>query len=160
MDWIGQISTPELSAHTGVIVVRLLAAAVLGGAIGLEREVRNRAAGLRTHMLVSLAAALFTVMAFEIFYLLEQHDGAASLDPTRAVQAVTAGVAFLGAGAIIQRQRSVKGLTTGAGMWLAGAIGVACATGHLLVAFFVAVLAVAILWVLGIVEHRTTKLED
>lgn len=158
MDWLAEISVGEASAPTQAIIVRLIAAAVLGGAIGFEREIRDRAAGLRTHMLVALAAALFTTVSLEIFYALRPLSTTGVVDPIRAVEAVTAGVAFLGAGAIIQRNRAVKGLTTGAGMWMAGAIGVACATGHLLLAAVAAVLAILILWALWVVEHRTTKL--
>ncbi len=157
MDWLAQVSVGEASAPTQVIIARLVAAAVLGGAIGFEREMRERAAGLRTHMLVALAAALFTIIAIEILYSLRGLITTGVVDPIRVVAAVTTGVAFLGAGAIIQRNRAVRGLTTGAGMWMAGAIGIACATGHLVLAAVSAILAVLILWALRLVEHRTTK---
>jgi putative Mg2+ transporter-C (MgtC) family protein len=136
-----------------VILIRILIAALLGGAIGYEREAHNIAAGLRTHILIATAAALFTMLAFEIY----EHalaGGSNNPDPIRAVEAVTAGIAFLGAGAIFQQRGSVQGLTTGAGMWLAGAIGVTVALGYYLIAVVVALLAILVLAALRAFAHR------
>jgi putative Mg2+ transporter-C (MgtC) family protein len=113
-----------------VIAGRLLGAVVLGGVIGIEREWRARPAGLRTHILTSLAAAVFTLVTIEIMMGSLLTGEAAQADPIRVIEAVTAGVAFLAAGAIIQSSGKVQGLTTGAGMWLAGAIGVAAGLGQ------------------------------
>lgn len=141
---------PEL-----IIVLRLLLAIALGGVIGFEREIRNRPAGLRTHILVSLAAASFTLITIEIFHEVGDVPGdSARADPLRIVDAVTAGVAFIAAGAIIQSQGDVKGLTTGAAIWLAGAIGVACGIGFYLVASLAAGLAVIVLRVVGWAEQK------
>ena len=107
----------HLPAH--IIAIRLAIAAILGALIGFEREVNTAEAGLRTHILVSVAAALFTILAFEIFHTI-QGASQTNPDPIRAVEAVTAGIAFLGAGAIFRSGAGVQGLTTGAGMWLAG----------------------------------------
>ena len=98
-----------------VIAARLLMAAVLGGVIGFEREWRNRPAGLRTHMLVCVAAGTVGILTLEIMHspALGGREGAA-LDPLRAVEAVTAGVAFLAAGTIMFSRGEVQGLTTGA----------------------------------------------
>jgi putative Mg2+ transporter-C (MgtC) family protein len=134
--------TPESAA------VRLGAALILGAAIGFEREARRRPAGLRTHMLVSLAAAVFTVMALEVAAAGERLGPNLRVDPTRVIEAVTAGVAFLAAGAIIRDGRSVRGLTTGAGLWLAGAIGVTCGLGHLGLATTATLAAVVVLAVI------------
>ena len=143
-------SLPEL-----VILLRLLLAILLGGIIGFEREIRNRPAGLRTHILVSLAAASFTLITIEIYHEVnEAGSSAARADPVRIVDAVTAGVAFIAAGAIIQAQGDVKGLTTGAAIWLAGAIGVACGIGFYVVAFLAAGMAVIVLRAVGWVEQR------
>jgi putative Mg2+ transporter-C (MgtC) family protein len=135
------------STHLTVttIVVRLLLAAALGAAIGFDREVRNRPAGLRTHMLTAVAAAAFTVITLEVFHQarLVQPDG--GFDPIRVVEAVTAGVAFLAAGTIIQSRGNVQGLTTGAAMWLAGAVGVAVGFGLYVIAVLTTVLALLIL---------------
>ena len=144
-----------------IILIRLLIAAVLGGVIGYERERRNGTAGLRTHILIAVAACLFTTMAFEIMHISDSQTQ--SPDPIRAVEAVTAGIAFLGAGAIFQQRGAVQGLTTGAGMWLAGALGVACAVGYYLIAAAVALFAVIVLSALRSLSHKTLgnhRLED
>jgi len=137
-----------------IIAIRLLIAAVLGAMIGFEREVNTAEAGLRTHILVAVAATLFTILAFEIFHTIEPGQNGPQADPIRAVEAVTAGIAFLGAGAIFRSGRNVQGLTTGAGMWLAGAVGVATALGYYLVALGVAVLAILVLAALRAFAHN------
>lgn len=140
-----------------VLLVRLLVAALLGALIGLEREIKNHPAGLRTHMLVSAAAATFTIMTFEIYHEMVDlnAEGLARLDPIRVIEAVTAGVAFLAAGAIIRsRSGDIKGLTTGAAMWMAGAIGVASGAGFFSVAVMATALVLVITLVLGQIEKR------
>jgi putative Mg2+ transporter-C (MgtC) family protein len=104
-------------------------------------------------MLIAIAAALFTTLAFEIFHTALE-GGSQNPDPIRAVEAVTAGIAFLGAGAIFQQRGSVQGLTTGAGMWLAGAVGVCVALGYYLIAVAVAVFAVLVLAALRAFAHK------
>jgi putative Mg2+ transporter-C (MgtC) family protein len=137
----------------GVIALRLMLAIALGAVIGYEREQLARPAGLRTHMLTALAAALFTIITMEIHADVLRGAQGHSSDPIRVIEAVTAGVAFLAAGAIFRSQGDVKGLTTGAGMWLAGAIGVACGAGYGILAVmataFAAVILVAVRWVEG-----------
>ena len=140
-----------------IIAIRLLIAAFLGGVIGFEREVNTAEAGLRTHILVAVAAALFTILAFEIYHTIDAGGGGGDgsrADPIRAVEAVTAGIAFLGAGAIFRNGGSVQGLTTGAGMWLAGAVGIACALGYYLMASGVALLAIIVLAMLRAWSHQ------
>lgn len=127
-----------------VIAARLLAAALLGAAIGFEREWRNRPAGLRTHTLVCVAAAMFGVLTLEIVHMAAFAREAASIDPIGVVQAVTTGVAFLAAGTIIFSRGEVHGLTTGAGLWLAGSVGLACGLGLWQVAALGAVLALIV----------------
>ena len=112
-----------------VIAARLLFAALLGAAIGFEREWRQRPAGLRTHILICVAAATFAVLTVEIVHAPMFGGDSTRVDPIRIVEAVTAGVAFLAAGTILFARGEVQGLTTGAGMWLAGAVGVACGLG-------------------------------
>lgn len=136
-----------------IIAIRLLVAAALGALIGFEREAHSAGAGFRTHILVSVAAALFTILSFEIYHTIETVQGSQS-DPIRAVEAVTAGIAFLGAGAIFRSGGGVQGLTTGAGMWLAGAVGVATALGYYLVALGTALLAVLVLIMVRAYSHR------
>ncbi|UJW87039.1 MgtC/SapB family protein [Devosia sp. SL43] len=137
-----------------IIAIRLLIAAILGAMIGFERERNTAEAGLRTHILVCVAAALFTILTFEIFHTIEVGPNGAQADPIRAVEAVTAGIAFLGAGAIFKSGATIQGITTGAGMWLAGAVGVATALGYYIIAFGVALLAVLVLAALRAFAHR------
>jgi putative Mg2+ transporter-C (MgtC) family protein len=152
MNWLDAIGYEPTGTPQHIILIRVLIAAVLGGVIGFEREAKRHRAGLRTHILIAVAAALYTMLAIEIFRLSPTTQGRA--DPVRAIEAVTAGIAFLGAGAIFQQRGGVHGLTTGAGMWLAGAVGAATALGHYLIAAAVAILAVVVLALLGAIEQR------
>jgi putative Mg2+ transporter-C (MgtC) family protein len=147
-------TTPEWE-----IAVRLAAAILFGAIIGWEREYKNRPAGLRTHILVCLASATFTLVAIELVNWAER-NGAAS-DPIRAIEAVTAGVAFLAAGTIIQSRGQVQGLTTGASLWLAGAIGVSCGTGMYSLAIMVTALALVILtWLQWLANRINSEKPD
>lgn len=142
------------------IIVRIVVAGLLGAIIGLEREMRNRPAGLRTHMLTSIAAAVFTVMTFEIYYeMVDLNASIARLDPLRVIEAVTAGVAFLSAGAIFRSGGNVKGLTTGAAIWMAGAVGVASGAGFYGVAVTGAVFALVVTSLLGLFEKKVLHAE-
>jgi putative Mg2+ transporter-C (MgtC) family protein len=130
MPWdslIERTVTPEWE-----ICLRLVVALLLGAVVGFDREVKNRPAGLRTHMLTALAAAVVAVVTIELGAAAKSGENYS--DPVRALEAVTAGVAFLAAGTIIQARGSVSGLTTGASMWLAGVIGVAAGFGFMLIA--------------------------
>ena len=106
------------------VTLRLLVAATLGGLLGYERETQGKSAGVRTHMLVAIGAALFV--------LIPQQAGASTADLTRVLQGLIAGVGFLGAGAIILGTKKVEtqGLTTAAGIWVTAAIGVAAGMGR------------------------------
>jgi putative Mg2+ transporter-C (MgtC) family protein len=107
------------------VLLRLFVAAALGGAIGLERELRERQAGLRTHLIVSVGAALFTLVSAYGFT-----DWGVRVDPTRIAAQIVTGIGFLGAGAIIRQGLSVRGLTTAATLWLVAAIGMAAGAGY------------------------------
>ena len=111
-----------------VVLVRLMLAALLGGVIGYEREKKERSAGLKTHILVSVGSALFVMAPL--------YAGVSQADNTRVVQGVVSGIGFLGAGAILKLQRDmrVEGLTTAASIWLTSAIGVAAGLGNALLA--------------------------
>jgi len=130
-----------------VIAARLLLAAFFGAAIGFEREWRNRPAGLRTHILVCVAAATFGILTIEIVHAPMFVVEGATYDPLRVVEAVTAGVAFLAAGVVIFTKGEVHGLTTGAGMWLAGAIGISSGLGLWQIALLGTVLTLVVLTV-------------
>ena len=113
--------------HVGL---RLGLAALLGGAIGVERELRDREAGIRTHLLVSLGSALFTIIsAFGFHELLSSGGAVVRADPTRIAAQIVTGIGFLGAGAIIREGVSVRGLKTAATLWVVAAIGMACGAG-------------------------------
>lgn len=128
-----------------VAAIRLVAALVLGGLIGWDREVNARAAGLRTHMLISLSAATFAIVAMELTSFEAAPGGHLQTDPLRLIEAVTSGVAFLAAGSIIITGASVRGVTTGASMWLCGAIGLCCGVGDILLAVLATVFALIVL---------------
>jgi putative Mg2+ transporter-C (MgtC) family protein len=130
------------------LVWRLLAAVVLGGIVGAERESRNKAAGLRTHMLVALGAATFTVSAVDLA------GESGNYDPTRILQGVATGIGFLGAGSILQRKGQVQGLTTAAGIWVVGGIGAACGLGAYGIAIAVSVITAIIMALLGPIEAK------
>ena len=159
MEWLYLLGYEDTNAPQHILLLRMLVAAVLGGIIGIERGVHTNYAGVRTHALIATAAAMFTMLAFEI-YRETMGAGNAQPDPIRAIQAVTAGVAFLGAGAIFQQRGSIQGLTTGAGMWLAGAIGISAALGYYLIASMAAVLAVLVLATLRHLSHQVINAAD
>lgn len=142
-----------------VVLARMLLATLLGVAIGFEREWKSRPAGLRTHALICLAAATFGILTIEIVYApmfqTTPPQEEVRVDPLRVIEAVTAGVAFLAAGTIVLARGEVHGLTTGAGMWLAGAIGLACGLGYWKIALLGAFLTVIVLVVLYRVELKS-----
>lgn len=140
-----------------VIAARLAIAALFGAVIGFEREWRNHPAGLRTHILVALAAAAFAILGIEIVHSAQFDADASRLDPLRLIEAVTAGVAFLAAGTIIFARGEVKGLTTGAGLWLAGAIGLAAGLGFWQIAGYATLLAIVILGVMHPLEKAVGR---
>lgn len=112
------------------VLLRLGVAAALGGAIGIERELREREAGFRTHLLVSLGAALFTlVSAYAWTDFTFSRTTGITFDPTRIAAQIVTGIGFLGAGAIIRQGLSVRGLTTAATLWISAAVGMSCGAG-------------------------------
>lgn len=124
MEWVVAELAREFPLETRVILLRLCGAVVLCGMIGFERESHGQAAGLRTHSLVGLAACIYTI--FTPIIMAGADGDLVRVDPLRIVEAVTGGVAFLAAGMIIFHNGHVKGLTTGAGLWLAAAVGLCC----------------------------------
>jgi len=137
-----------------VITARLLLAALLGAAVGIEREWRNRPAGLRTHILICLSTAAIAILAVEITHLRDFGGSEIRIDPIRLVEATTAGVAFLAAGLIFFARGEVQGLTTGAGMWLAGAIGLAVGLGFWQIALLSTIIAIIVLAFLTGLERK------
>jgi putative Mg2+ transporter-C (MgtC) family protein len=114
----------------GDTVLRLVVAAALGGAVGLERELDEKAAGLRTHMLVSVGSALFTMVGAYGFYdFLVGGGNVVRADPGRIAAQIVTGIGFLGAGVIFRQGFTIRGLTTAASLWLVAAIGMAAGAG-------------------------------
>ncbi len=131
--------------------IRLMAALLLGGVIGFEREWRHKPAGLRTHMLVSMAACLFIIVSQQLASMPFGAQDALRVDPLRLIEAVTAGVAFLAAGIIFTSGGKVQNTTTGASMWLAGGIGLACGSGQMPLAAMATIIVVTVLSLVGLV---------
>jgi putative Mg2+ transporter-C (MgtC) family protein len=131
-------------------LLRLALAGVLGGLIGLERELRERGAGLRTHLLVAVGAALFTIAGAYGF-------GGVRVDPTRVAAQIVTGVGFLGAGAIIRQGFSVRGLTTAATLWVVAAVGLAAGAGYYSGAVITTALVLVALWPLRILAFRILR---
>jgi len=138
------------------ITVRLVGACFLTAMLGLEREVRNKPAGLRTHMLVGLGAAAFGVLTLQLVRDIVGHQqpGIPTVDPIRIVEGLVGGLGFLGAGATIQSRGEVHGMTTAAGIWIAGAIGIGCGVGSLFVSVLTTLLAVLCLIPVRYMEHQ------
>jgi putative Mg2+ transporter-C (MgtC) family protein len=129
-----------------VILGRLVVAALLAGVLGWERERAGKSAGLRTHMLVGIAAALYTGLA----EVASVELGAGRSDPVRAIQAVAMGIGFLGGGIIfVNRNDRVEGLTTAASIWATAAMGVAAGLGHFRLATGVTIVLAIVLHVLA-----------
>ena len=146
-------SVPALSDWD--IVLRLAVAAGLGAAVGVERELREREAGIRTHLLVALGAGLFTIVSaygFEEFY-----EAGTTVDPTRIAAQIVTGIGFLGAGAIIREGLTVRGLTTAGSLWIVAAIGMAAGAGYYWPAVVGTALTVFALGPLRIIAHRAIE---
>lgn len=136
---LAEFSDVPDAAQLTRITLRLLIAAALGGLLGYERELQGKSAGMRTHMLVAIGAALFV--------LIPQQAGASNEDLSRVLQGLIAGVGFLGAGSIIvgTKDAETKGLTTAAGIWVTAAIGMAAGIGREATAVLSTIIALLIL---------------
>ena len=126
-----------------VMAARLLAALVAGACIGLDREWRQKPAGLRTHMLVALGAASFTLSGLSVFG--EHGADFSNMDPIRVIEGVAGGIGFLGAGAIIKQGMDSHGLATAASIWTVGGMGAACGAGYYGIAAATGVAALIVL---------------
>ncbi|HEX9634129.1 MAG TPA: MgtC/SapB family protein [Candidatus Limnocylindria bacterium] len=135
--------SPELQLELGL---RLAAGLVLGAVIGFERELHRQPAGFRTHSLVALGAALFTVVSAYGF-------AGPMVDPTRIAAQIVSGIGFIGAGTILQHRGSVRGLTTAASLWAVAAIGTAAGAGLLVMAVVGTLLILVVLAVLDQMEE-------
>ena len=159
MPWVQQVvatAVQEFSdlgdvAQATRLVLRLTVAAVLGGLLGIEREHKGKAAGIRTHMLVAMGSALFV--------LVSQQAGIIAADMSRVIQGLIAGIGFLGAGTILKghNEEKVQGLTTAAGIWMTAAIGMAAGLGLEVTATLSTLLALAIFAVVPWILRRMEK---
>jgi len=139
-------------------LLRLSLAAVLGGLIGVERELREREAGLRTHLLVALGSALFTIVgAYGFHAFLDSGQSVVRADPTRIAAQIVTGIGFLGAGAIIRQGLSVRGLTTAATLWVVAAVGLAAGAGYYSAAVITTAVVLVALWPLRIAAYRILR---
>jgi putative Mg2+ transporter-C (MgtC) family protein len=130
-----------------VIVGRLLLAALLGGAVGLERELRHKPAGLRTMMLISIGAALFTIMSYEM-------AGDVGGDHTRIAAQIIPGIGFIGAGVVLRERGAVTGITSAATIFMIASVGMTVGAGFPVTAVFTTLLILVSLVFLGLVEDR------
>ncbi|MFG0330847.1 MAG: MgtC/SapB family protein [Phycisphaerales bacterium] len=112
------------------LAFRLGTATLLGAVLGWDRERRRVPAGLRTHMMVSLGAAGFAIMCYELLEVATRQDWH-GIDPTRILQAIVGGVGFLGAGTIMHAGQRIHGVTTASGIWVVAAVGLAAGMGHI-----------------------------
>jgi len=144
---------PTLSGWDALL--RLAVAAALGAAVGVERELREREAGIRTHLLVSLGSALFTIVsAYGFHEFLVNGGSVVRADPTRIAAQIVTGIGFLGAGAIIREGLSVRGLTTAATLWVVAALGMASGAGYYWPAIAATAITIFALGPLRIVAYR------
>jgi putative Mg2+ transporter-C (MgtC) family protein len=139
---------------TQQIIIRLVLAFILGGLIGLERELHGRAAGLRTHILVCLGSALIMLTSIHMFYL---YYDITKIDPARIAAGVITGIGFLGAGTILRFRASVRGLTTAACLWAVAGIGLAVGSGFYLGAYTTSVLVLFVLFFLTKLERALVR---
>jgi putative Mg2+ transporter-C (MgtC) family protein len=139
-------------------LLRVSLAAVLGGTLGLERELREREAGLRTHLLVAVGSALFTIVsAYGFHEFLNSGASVVRADPTRIAAQIVTGIGFLGAGAIIRQGLSIRGLTTAATLWVVAAIGLAAGAGYYAGAVITTIVALIALWPLRGIAFRVVS---
>lgn len=146
---------PNLSVFE--MLLRLLVAAVLGAAMGWEREHQDKPAGLRTHMMVTLGAASFALLGAEMLAEFSPEYARARMDPIHVVEGIIGGIGFLGAGSIIRSRGGVEGLTTAASVWVAGGVGAACGVGMYAIAVATSGFSLFTLWVIGRLEQRIKR---
>jgi putative Mg2+ transporter-C (MgtC) family protein len=149
------LNTP--SAVIGIepeILLRLGTAAVIGMLLGLDREVRGRAAGVRTHGLICFAAAAMTVSMLSLYLQLSAHGGAIRMDPLRIFEAVGAFIGIVGAGLIVFSKGRLHNLTTAANLWLAAVIGVACGAGQWPLVIVCAAISLVMITLVRMVEKK------
>jgi putative Mg2+ transporter-C (MgtC) family protein len=155
---LGELFAIDWATGTDVTIkegaLRLALAVVLSTVVGLDRELLQKPLGLRTNMLVALGAASFSLMALQLVDVLRDSPSVVRIDPVRVMEAIVGAIGFLGAAAIIQGRAEIVGATTGASIWVVGALGMACGFGFYGHAAMISVGGLLILTVLGFITHR------
>jgi putative Mg2+ transporter-C (MgtC) family protein len=145
--WVHYGPQTEMAYFTAQTMLRLVAAAILGGLIGLEREIHHKPAGLRTNIFICIGSAMFTILSWR---LASEYSG----DHTRIAAQIIPGIGFIGAGSILHARGSVSGLTTAATIFVVASIGMACGGGLYALAIFATFILLIALTFLGVVEKR------
>jgi putative Mg2+ transporter-C (MgtC) family protein len=145
---------PDFSWHQQMeavhdAIMRLLAASLLGGLIGLEREVKRRSAGVRTNLLICMGAAFFTMLSIVL-------TGEGTADKTRIASNIVQGIGFLGAGLILHNRSRISGLTSAASVWVVASIGMACGAGLYMAAMVATAIGIIALELVGFLERRAS----
>ena len=138
-------------------LLKLFVATALSGIVGVERQLRKKTAGMRTHMLVCLGSLVFTLLGMDLFArgtLTASGADPTRVDPLRIVEAIVGGLGFLGAGAIIQARGHIHGLTTATSIWTMGALGVAVGIGNYNLALLTMVFTLLVLWTIDLFERK------
>ncbi len=159
MEGLSELLSFQWARHGGPVSIqeaglRLALAILLSAAVGIDRELKHRPLGLRTNMLVALGAASFSLMALQLVHHLADGPSTIQIDPSRVMEAIVGAIGFLGAAAIIQGRFELFGATTGASIWVVGAIGMACGFGFYALALAITVAGVFVLTVLGLITGR------
>lgn len=156
-----ELNAPVLAHWVDMdVLARLGAAAVLGLVLGLDRELRGHAAGMRTHGLICFAAAMMTVSILALYNQLGHTPAGARMDPLRIFEATGSFIGIIGAGLIVFSKGQVKNLTTAAHLWLAAVIGVACGAGQWPLVMIGAVISVVMLTLLRLADHKYRPDDD
>ena len=147
----------DADVFLGDVLLPLVAALVLGGVIGLEREFHGRAAGLRTHIMVCLGTTMAMVVSMQLYHILPT-DSSLRVDPGRMAAGIMTGIGFIGAGAVMNRRSATRGLTTAACIWFVASLGIAIGAGLYAMAAAGTLLALAVLVALARFEHHLRPL--
>ena len=136
------------------ITFKIILTVILSGIIGFERELRQKGAGLRTHILVGVGSTLIVLTSLHLFDI---YKGLTTIDPTRMLTGIVTGIGFLCAGTIIQAESRVRGLTTAAALWIVSGVGIAVGAGHYSAAIIVSIVVFCVLTGMGKFERKIAK---
>ena len=136
------------------LLFKVLLSVLLSSIIGFERELRQKGAGLRTHILVGLGSTLIVLTSLHLFDIYKE---VTAIDPTRMIAGIITGVGFLCAGTIIQAESRIRGLTTAAALWIVSGVGIAVGAGHYMAAIIVSTVVFCVLISMRSVEYKLSK---